>query len=67
MRLDYWMHCGKNSQTLCDSGDGFDEAIETMDEYYLTKEDFDNIGDMIKQDLKLPTQSSPRLPENTIV
>ena len=28
-----------------------------MDEYYLTKEDFDNIGDMIKQDLKLPTQS----------
>lgn len=59
LRLDYldalWQ---KIVKPLCDSGeDGFDEAIETMDEYYLTKEDFDNIGDMIKQDLKLPTQS----------
>lgn len=41
---------------IYDNGEeGFDEAIATMDEYYLTKEDFDNIGDMIKQDLKLTT------------
>lgn len=55
LRLDYmnplWV---KLNYPLKKYGkDGIDETIETMDEYYLTKEDFDNIGEMLQQAVKL--------------
>ncbi|RCK67087.1 Replication factor C subunit 1 [Candida viswanathii] len=55
LRLDYldtiWEKITKSIKEKGDSG--LDEAIEVMDEYYLTKEDLDNIGEMINKELKL--------------
>ena len=36
---------------------GIDQTIETMDAYYLTKEDYDNISDMLNQPINLDTKS----------
>ncbi|KAI3405701.2 rfc1 [Candida oxycetoniae] len=37
--------------------DGIDETIEIMDEYYLTKEDLDNMSEMLKQTICLGVKS----------
>lgn len=55
LRLDYldtlWEKISKPINEL--GSDGLDEAIEVMDDYYLTKEDLDNIGEMINKEMKL--------------
>ncbi|KAL6452191.1 RFC1 Replication factor C subunit 1 [Candida maltosa Xu316] len=59
LRLDYLDTLWKKFvQPIKERGDqGLEETIKSMDEYYITKEDFDNIGDMINQELKLDTKT----------
>ncbi|CAI5756463.1 unnamed protein product [Candida verbasci] len=59
LRLDYlnplW---NKMSYPIKYQGDlGIDATIDTMDEYYLTKEDFDSIGELLRAELKLDSRT----------
>ncbi|KAG7663930.1 rfc1 [[Candida] subhashii] len=56
LRLDYLPVLYKKVSTPLKSSD-FEGAIEVMDEYFLTKEDLDNIGDMLKQEIKLDSKA----------
>ncbi|RLV96067.1 Replication factor C subunit 1 [Spathaspora sp. JA1] len=53
LRLDYLTPLWNKLNNHLEDGYGIDETIEIMDDYFLTKEDFDNIGELLKQDVKL--------------
>ncbi|KAI5970435.1 rfc1 [Candida margitis] len=55
LRLDYlnplWVKLNTPIKQLGEAG--IDQTIDTMDEYYLTKEDYDNISDMLNKPIDL--------------
>ncbi|CAK9435385.1 uncharacterized protein LODBEIA_P01120 [Lodderomyces beijingensis] len=59
LRLDYmtplWEKLNAPIKKLGEAG--IDETIATLDEYYLTKEDFDNIADMLREPINLDTKA----------